>query len=81
MELENNFTFVNEKSNATSGIVIVDPYLDNFWMNVLVSLSYLLSTSFSMFLIWFASVEFTGSFSDFRPLTQQLVSFCIFHVS
>ena len=76
MELENNITFANE-----TGIVVVDPYSDNFWVNVLVSMSYFLSTSFSVFLIWFASIEFTGNFSEFRPLTQQLVSFCVFHVS
>ena len=81
MELENNVTFANETSNATFGIVLVDPYSDNFWINVLASMSYLLSTSFSVFLIWFASIEFTGNFSEFRPLTQQLVSFCVFHVS
>ena len=69
-------------SNITiSGIVIVDPYVDNFWLNVLATVSYIMSTSFSMFLIWFASVEFTGNFSEFRPVTQQLVSFCVFHVS
>ena len=69
-------------SNITiSGIVIVDPYVDNFWLNVLATVSYFMSTSFSMFLIWFASVEFTGNFSEFRPVTQQLVSFCVFHVS
>ena len=69
-------------SNITnSGVVIVDPYVDNFWLNVLATLSYLMSTSFSMFLIWFASIEFTGNFSEFRPVTQQLVSFCVFHVS
>ena len=69
-------------SNITiSGIVIVDPYVDNFWLNVLATVSYFISTSFSMFLIWFASVEFIGNFSEFRPVTQQLVSFCVFHVS
>ena len=81
MELERNITFANIISNVTYGIVLVDPYKDNFWMNVLATVSYFLSTGFAMFLIWFASIEFTGNFSLFRPVTQQLVSFCVFHVS
>ena len=81
MEFESNVTFSNQTSNATVGIVLVDPYKDSFWINVLATLSYFLSTGFAMFLIWFASIEFTGNFSLFRPVTQQLVSFCVFHVS
>ena len=81
MEFESNVTFSNQTSNATVGIVLVDPYKDSFWINVLATLSYFLSTGFAMFLIWFASIEFTGNFSFFRPVTQQLVCFCVFHVS
>ena len=81
MELESNITFANLTSNVTFGIVLVDPYKENFWMNVLATVSYFLSTGLAMFLIWFASIELAGNFSLFRPVTQQLVSFCVFHVS
>ena len=67
--------------STTTNVILVDPFGGNVSMNILVSFAYTLSLGCSMFLFWFSWIERMNSFSNFRPVTQQLVSFCLVLVS
>ena len=67
--------------STTTDVILVDPFGGNVSMNILVSFAYTLSLGCSLFLFWFSWIERMNSFSNFRPVTQQLVSFCLVLVS
>ena len=68
--------------NATaSNLSLLEPVSGNLIMNLIASFAYVLNLGCSVFLIWFSWIEKSKSFSNFRPVTQQLLSFCLFEVS
>ena len=64
-----------------TNITLIDPFAGNVATNLVASLAYALSFGCSIFLMWFSWIEKSKSFSNFRPVTQQLISFCLFQVS
>ena len=75
-------TFIKmELNSTTTKITLLEPFSGNLVTNLIASFAYVLSLGCSVFLIWFSWIEKSKYFSNFRPVTQQLLSFCLFQVS
>ena len=69
------------KMNSTQGVVIIDPFSGNLILNLIATFFAFMIVACSTFLIWFSNLERSNTFSQFRPVTQQLTSFAFFQVS
>ena len=67
--------------NSTEGVIPIDPFSGNLILNLIATFFAFMIVACSMFLIWFSNLERSKTFSQFRPLTQQLTSFAFFQVS
>ena len=67
--------------NSTEGVIPIDTFGGNLILNSIATFFAFMIVACSMFLIWFSNLERSKTFSQFRPLTQQLTSFAFFQVS
>ena len=67
--------------NSTEGVILIDPFSGNLILNIVSTFFAFKIVACSMFLIWFSNLERSNTFSQFRPVTQQLTSFAFFQVS
>ena len=74
---------MNTSTNSTipENFISIDPFSTTKWMNWLASFCYFATLAGSLFLFWISYLERSKTFSQFRPVTQQLISFSYFQVS